>query len=364
MGNGSNSLGKNLVATIFGESHGKGIGIVLDGVPSDLNIDKKLINKDLNRRRPGQSKISTDRDEKDQFEILSGVQNGKTTGAPLTFFIKNKDHHSKDYSRFREVHRPSHIDYPALLRYGKNVDLRGSGIFSGRLTAPIVIAGAIGKMILRKKNVKIGAFVSQIGDIIDETQYHVDEILEKGESNIVRTVNPKIAEKMISLIEQVKEEEDSIGGIVSVRIENFPKGIGDPWFDSLESIISRAIFSIPGVRGIEFGTGFKAAEMRGSEHNDQFIYDKEKDEISTQSNHCGGIIGGISIGNSINFKVAVKPAASIGKSQKTLNFKKKEMVELKVGGRHDPCIVPRALVGIESITALVLADAFINKRNT
>ncbi len=360
---GPNSFGRKLVITIFGESHGKGIGVTIDGIPSDLEINKELIQKDLNRRRPGQSKISTPRDEKDEFQIISGVQNNKTTGAPLTLFIENTNVRSKDYSLFRKIHRPSQIDYPALLRYGENVDLRGSGIFSGRLTAPIVMAGGIAKQILAKYNVQIGACVKQVGNIRDLGEYTVDEMQELTEKNIVRAVNPEVAKEMIDLIDSVRDEEDSIGGIVEVRVENYPKGIGDPWFQSLESMISWGITSIPAVRGIEFGTGFAAAEMKGSEHNDPYIINPITQKVETSTNNCGGIIGGISIGTPIVFRVAIKPTASIGKPQKTLDFETQEMTELKIEGRHDPCIVPRALVGIEAMTAIVLLDALFNSNN-
>jgi len=351
------------VITIFGESHGKGVGITIDGVPPGLEIDKNLIQYDLNRRRPGQSKISTPRKEKDVFEILSGIKGQNTTGAPLTMFIQNKDHRSKDYSLFRKIHRPSHIDYPAILRYGESVDLRGSGIFSGRLTAPIVMAGGIAKAILKKYGVEIGAFVSQIGNVKEPKSYSVNTIKENVEKNLVRTVDKTMALQMLKVIESVKSDEDSIGGVVSVVIEGFPKGIGNPWFQSLESELSAGIFSIPAVKGIEFGSGFKAAEMRGSEHNDPYVYDEENQEISTKTNHNGGIIGGISIGTPITFNVAVKPTSSIGKTQRTLNFKTKKMADLNIKGRHDPCIVPRALVGIEAMTAVVLVDALLSAKN-
>jgi chorismate synthase len=350
----SSTFGRKFKITVFGESHGKGIGVVIDGVPANLVINEDLIKTDLNRRRPGQSSISTPRNEKDQYEILSGIQNGRSTGAPLTFFIRNEDKKSKDYSLFRKIHRPSQIDYPAILRYGENVDLRGSGKFSGRLTAPIVIAGAIAKMILSKEKIKIGAYISQIGNIKDNANYSVQEILSKVETTIVRAIDDKIAGKMINLIEEIKKEEDSIGGIVTVQIEDFPAGIGDPLFQSLESSISAAILSIPSTRGIEFGAGFAAVEMKGSEHNDSYILENGK--ITTKTNNCGGIIGGISIGTPIKFRVPIKPTASIGKVQTTLNFETKKSDELIIEGRHDPCIAPRALVGIEAITSVVLVD--------
>ena len=357
---GAHSFGRNFCITIFGESHGPGIGVVIDGIPADLLIDREAIQKDLTRRRPGQSRISTPRDEKDLFEVLSGLQNEKTTGSPLTLYIRNKDTRSKDYSLFREIHRPSQIDYPALLRYGENVDLRGSGKFSGRLTAPIVMAGAVAKSLLKSAGVNLAAFVSQVGAVKDDGSYTCEQILDTVENTMVRTVDPKVAEDMIALIDKVRDDEDSVGGIVSVRVEQYPVGIGDPWFQSLDGDLAAAIMAIPATRGIEFGTGFKAAEMRGSAHNDMYILKDGK--VATKTNHCGGIIGGISIGTPIEFRVPIKPTASIGVEQTTLNFKTKKMDSLKIEGRHDPCIVPRALVGIEAITAIVLADHLLASR--
>ena len=358
-----NSFGTKFVITIFGESHGSGIGIVIDGVPSNLEIDKSVIQQELNRRRPGQSSISTPRDEKDQFKILSGIQNNKTTGAPLTLFIENKDTRSKDYSLFRKMHRPSQVDYPGILRFGENVDLRGSGLFSGRLTASIVMAGSIAKQILLAHNIKIGAYISQIGSIKDENTYSVDEISANVENTIVRAIDENKAQLMIDLITQLKDEHDSTGGIISVRVENYPKGVGNPWFNSIESVLSAGIFSIPAVKGVEFGSGFGAAKMKGSEHNDPYVIDDVTGKVSTKTNNNGGIIGGITIGAPIEFRVAIKPTASIGKKQHTLNFETKKMDDLVIEGRHDPCIAPRALIGIESMTAIVLLD-FLMQNNS
>jgi chorismate synthase len=309
---------------------------------------------ELNRRRPGQNSITTPRNEADEFEIISGINNGQTTGAPICLMIHNTDTRSKDYEKHRNLPRPSQIDYPALLRFGSNVDLRGSGIFSGRLTAGIVMAGAIAKDILTTKGIQIGAFVSQIGSIIDNQDYSVKEIKSKVELTPVRAINSELAEKMFKLIENVKTDQDSIGGCVKVRIENFPSGVGDPWFHSLESDIAAAMLSIPATRGIEFGTGFKAAEMKGSEHNDP--YQIQNGVITTVTNHAGGIVGGISIGTPITFRIPIKPTASIGKKQNTVNLTDKSNDSIEIEGRHDPCIVPRVLVAIEAMTAIVLLD--------
>jgi chorismate synthase len=350
----TNSFGRKYRITIFGESHGPGIGVVVDGIPSGIEIDSIYIQAELNRRRPGQSSISTPRNEEDRFEFISGVQDGKSTGAAIAMMIRNKDTRSKDYDLFRKLPRPSHSDYPAILRYGQAVDLRGGGKFSGRITAGIVMAGAIAKQILFSHNVKLAGYVDQVGDIRDRQEYSVEEIHLSVEQNIVRTIKSDIAQRMIALIEQVKVDSDSIGGAVSIRIENFPPGIGDPWFHSLETDLAAGVMSIPATRGIEFGTGFQAASMRGSEHNDPYIW--ENGVITTKSNHAGGVIGGISVGTPITFRVAIKPTASIGKTQSTLNIETKQTEELKIEGRHDPCIVPRALIAIEAITAIVLVD--------
>lgn len=356
------TFGRSLKISLFGGSHTEEIGVVVDGLPKDVEIDLETIQKELNRRRPGQNALVTARNEPDQFTITSGLQKGVTTGESLKIIIPNLDTKSKDYSVFKTLPRPSHVDYPAQLRYGKDVDLRGSGRFSGRMTAPLVAAGAIAQQILRDQNVQIGAYASQIGKIRDSQEYSVDLIKNGVETNLVRTVDKEIAQKMEEVIQRVKSEADSIGGVVTLRIEGFPAGVGDPWFHSLESDLAAAMMAIPGIRGIEFGTGFQAAEMQGSEHNDPFLLHEGK--VSTKTNHCGGIIGGISIGTPIIFRVAVKPTASIGKIQHTLNFDTKKMDSLQIAGRHDPCIVPRVVVVLEAMTALVLLDASLVHKST
>lgn len=352
-----NSFGRRFIITLFGESHGVGIGVVIDGCPAGITIDPTYIQHELNRRRPGQSLVSTSRQEADTFEIISGVLNGKTSGGPLTFLIRNSDTKSSDYDQFSTTPRPSQADYPGILRYGQSVDLRGSGHFSGRISAGIVIAGSIAKSILLSQKIIIGAYVSQIGTIVDENLYSVGEIIQNIESNIIRAVDQKKAKEMQNLIEEIKRESDSVGGKVTVQIEGFPAGIGDPWFHSLESDLAAALFSIPATRGVEFGSGFNAANMKGSEHNDAFVI--KENRIETKTNHCGGIIGGISIGMPIIFRVAIKPTASIGQPQETVNLKKKENASVKIEGRHDPCIVPRICVVLEAMTAIVLLDQLL-----
>jgi chorismate synthase len=350
----SMTLGSCFSVQTFGESHGFEIGCIITGFPANIKLNLDLIKYMLHLRRPGQYDISSSRSERDDFNITNGIENGETTGAPLRFTIPNIDIKSQDYTIFNEVPRPSHIDYPAQLRFGSEFQIQGGGIFSGRLTAPFVIAGSLALQQLSKQEICIKAYTSQIGPIIDEKSYSCEEIMKIRDNNPVRSSNADLAQEMIKIIQEVKQDNDSIGGKISVVIENIPAGVGDPWFHSLESRLAQAILGIPGVRGIEFGTGFQASFMKGSEHNDPYILEDGK--ISTVSNHCGGIIGGIAIGNPISLHIAVKPTASIGKGQKTLNFASHKQVELKIQGRHDPCIVPRIIPVVESITAIILYD--------
>ena len=350
-------FGRIFQIELFGGSHSDEIGVIIKGVPENIKLDFNFIQNELNRRRPGQNDLMSKRVEPDKFYFTEGVKNEMTTGENIRIFIPNIDVRSQDYLQFEDVYRPSHVDYPARLRYGSEIDLKGGGRFSGRLTAPLVASGAIAKIILKKQGVKIAGYTSQIGSIKDENHYSIQQIQENVETNAVRGINSELTKRMINLIEDVIKQEDSIGGVITVQIENYPSGIGNPWFHSLESDLAAAIFSIPSTRGIEFGTGFKAATMLGSEHNDPYILKNGK--ISTKTNHCGGIIGGISIGTPIFFRVPIKPTASIGKIQKTLNFKTKKLTDLKIEGRHDPCIVPRVLVAIEAITAIVLVDHWL-----
>ncbi len=351
------NFGRFFQIELFGESHSEEIGVIIKGVPENTKLDFSYIQNELNRRRPAQNNLTSQRNEPDKFHFSSGVKNETTTGENIRIVIKNTDVQSQDYLQFENVYRPSHVDYPARLRYGSEINLKGGGRFSGRLTAPIVAAGAIAKIILKKQGVNIAGYTSQIGSIKDENHYSVNQIQERVESNAVRGIDSELTKDMITLIENVIKQEDSVGGVVTIQIENYPPGLGDPWFHSLESDLASAILSIPSTRGIEFGIGFKAATMLGSEHNDPYIIKNGK--ISTKTNHCGGIIGGISIGTPIVFRVPIKPTSSIGKTQKTLDFKTKKMTELKIKGRHDPCIVPRVLIAIEAISAIVLVDHWL-----
>ncbi|MHA1724967.1 MAG: chorismate synthase [Promethearchaeota archaeon] len=357
---GDNVLGTRLKITSFGESHGDVIGIVLDGIPAGLEIDMEQVRTQLRYRRPGQSGLTTNRTELDEPVVLSGVFKGKTTGAPLCMIMKNKDVDSSSYEKTKFHLRPSHCDFSAWKRYGGHADYRGSGRFSGRITAGFVMAGAIAKQILRKYNITIFAYTRSIGAVLDDKSYIIDDLskyLEKREKSPVRALDDEKSKLMVELIEHVKNENDSIGGTIKCMIYNVPAGIGSPVFNNLESNISKAIFSIPAIKGVEFGAGFKASLMRGSQHNDPWII---KDGIiKTSKNDAGGIIGGISTGMPIEFTVAVKPTSTIGLLQNTVDIKTMQEIQVKFAGRHDPCIVPRAVIVVESMAAFALLDQML-----
>jgi len=354
---GDNTFGTRFKITSFGESHSTLVGIIVDGVPAGLDLDLEFIQNELNKRKPGQSKLTTSRAELDKLEVLSGLFNSKTTGAPICLIIKNKDIDSSKYEKFKNVLRPSQADFTSLKKYGGFADYRGSGRFSGRITAGFVMAGAIAKQILMKYNITIFAYTKSIGNVNDEEPYSIDDLekyTELREKSLVRALNSEQSKLMEQAIDNVKAQKDSIGGTIKCVVNNFSAGIGGPLFNSLESNISKAIFSIPAIKGIEFGAGFKAAKMKGSEHNDPWIIKDRK--VRTTKNDSGGIIGGISTGMPIEFTIAVKPTPTIGIPQKTVDVEKMENVQIEFAGRHDPCIVPRAVVVVEAMTAVVLLD--------
>jgi len=353
-----NTFGNLYKITTFGESHGKGIGVVIDGCPSGLKLDEDHIFAELQRRKPGQSKIVTQRHETENFEILSGIFEGKTTGTPLAIFIRNQDQRSKDYSHIANKYRPSHADYTYAEKYGIR-DYRGGGRSSARETAARVIAGAIAKQVLNQLNISINAFVSQVGSIAIPEDTKVD--LTQTEENIIRCPHHETAERMIELISKVKKQGDTIGGKISCIIKNCPIGLGAPVFDKLHAQLGKAMLSINAVKGFEFGSGFNAVEMLGSDHND--VFENRNGKIITQTNHSGGIQGGISNGMDINFNVAFKPVATIIAKQNSIDSKgNKTIVEGK--GRHDPCVVPRAVPIVESMAAIVILDQFLINRGT
>ncbi|MDQ0151235.1 chorismate synthase [Eubacterium multiforme] len=353
----SGMWGNNIRLSIFGESHGEGIGITIDGLPSGFLLDIDRINFEMERRAPGRSSISTARKEGDKIEILSGLFNGRTTGTPLCGIIKNSDKKSKDYSKLKTLMRPGHADYTGNIRYEGFNDYRGGGHFSGRITAPLVFAGAICKQILESKGIRIVAHIKSIGSICDDSfnPTNIDGNLIKNLPNMeLPLVNSSLEDDMRNEILNAKISGDSVGGVIECAVVNINAGIGNPFFDSVESTLSHLLFSVPAVKGVEFGDGFNISKLKGSEANDEFYYDG--DEIRTKTNHNGGILGGITNGMPVIFKVAIKPTASISKPQHTINLQSKKEEELKIEGRHDPCIVQRALPVIESVSAIGILE--------
>ncbi len=345
----NNKFGKIFTLTTFGESHGIAIGGVIDGCPANKDIDLSIVQLDLDRRKPGQSKIVTQRKESDKVEFLSGIFEGKTTGTPIGFIIVNKDQKSKDYDHIKNVFRPSHADFVYQKKYGIR-DYRGGGRSSARETACRVVAGSIAKQILN--DISFKAFVSRVGDISISSNFSKVKF-ENIEKNPVRCPDLKKAKEMENLIKSVRKEGDTIGGVVSCIIKNVPVGIGEPVFDKLHAELGKAMLSINAVKGFEYGSGFAGVKMKGSEHNDQY----EADE-STKTNHSGGIQGGISNGMDIYFNVAFKPVATIMKDQKTIDSKGKE-TSISGKGRHDPCVVPRAVPIVEAMASLVILDMIL-----
>ncbi|MFX1296230.1 MAG: chorismate synthase [Promethearchaeota archaeon] len=356
-----NIFGTNFVIVSFGESHGKCVGVVIDGCPAGLKLDLKRIQNELNRRKPGQNKISTPRKEADRFEILSGVFNGYTTGAPITLIVENKDVDSSKYEKIKHTPRPGHADFTAWQKYGGFNDYRGGGRFSGRITTSFVLAGAIAKQLLSEVlQIEVLAHTVAIGGIKLERSVSIEEIKKNTAANPVHCVDMEIAEKMIKRIEKIRQDGDSVGGIIESICTNIPTGLGEPLFRNIESELSRILFSIPAVKGVEFGAGFKAANLLGSQHNDNFII--EKNQIKTETNNAGGILGGISNGMPITCRIAIKPTASIAKLQKTVDLKLMSPTEISIEGRHDPVIVPRAIPVVEAAIAIVLVDLAIQKQ--
>ena len=349
-----NSFGTLFKLTTFGESHGSAIGGVIDGCPAGLKIDFNSLKKDMVRRMPGQSKITTSRKEPDAVQFLSGIFEGITTGTPLAFIIENTNQKSKDYSHIKDVYRPSHADYTFEKKFGHR-DYRGGGRASARETACRVVAGAIAKQLI--KDIKITAFVSSVGNININKPYQ-DLDFNKIEATIVRCPDLQVADKMIQKIEEVKKTGDTLGGTVMCVLQNVPIGLGEPVFEKLHAQLGKAMLSINAVKGFEYGAGFCATSMKGSEHNDLF-----NEDGSTQTNLSGGIQGGISNGMDIYFRVAFKPVATLIQQQQALNSEG-NLVQMKGKGRHDPCVVPRAVPIVEAMAALVLADfTLINKTN-
>jgi chorismate synthase len=351
---GGNSFGKTFTITCFGESHGKCVGVVIDGCPAGLPLSEKDIQTELDKRKPGTTSISTPRVEEDKAEILSGIFKGHTTGAPICVIVWNKNIESEPYEEVRTKPRPGHADYTAYLRYGGFNDYRGGGRFSGRITIAYVMAGAVAKKLLKTIGTEILAHTVQIGKIKLSKKVSYEEIRKNVYENAVRCADPQTAALMEKEILKVKSEGDSLGGIIECIALNYPAGIGDPIFDSLDADIAKIMFNIPGVKGVEIGAGFNAVSMKGSENNDQFKIENGK--VITETNNCGGILGGMSNGMPVTAKIAFKPTSSILKKQKTVDLERMKETELKLSGKHDPCIVPRAVPVVESCMAIVLVD--------
>lgn len=353
-----NSFGQLFRITTCGESHGGAVAVIIDGCPSGLEISEQDIQQELDRRKPGQSSITTPRKEEDVIHILSGVFEGKTTGTPILLLAYNSDMRPQDYAELKNLYRPSHADYTYLMKYGMR-DFRGSGRASARETLARVAAGAIAKKYLKEKlNIEILSYVEQVGAIRTDMEYQ-DISLKQIESNIVRCPDQKIAEKMIELIETVKNEGDSIGGIIKGVIKNVPPGLGEPVFDKLPADLGKAMLSINAVKGFEIGSGFAGVSMRGSEHNDPFVIHHGKPKLLT--NHAGGTLGGISSGEDIYFRVAFKPVSTISKQQQTINIEN-QPVSLEAKGRHDPCVLPRAVPIVDAMSALVIMDHYLRHK--
>jgi len=340
----SSIYGKNIKVSIFGQSHSPAIGVTVDGLPAGFAIDFDALNEFMRRRMPGQGAHTTKRREADVPEFLSGLVNGVTCGSPLTAIIRNTDARSSDYEQLWDIPRPSHADYTAFIKFGASRDVRGGGSFSGRLTAPICIAGGICLQLLQQKGINIAAHIAQIGNI-----------KEKASNSAYPS------EKMLAAIEEARQDGDSLGGIIECTADGVPAGIGEPMFDGMENRIAAVIFGIPAVKGIEFGNGFAASTLRGSENNDAFYIDNGK--IKTKTNNHGGILGGISSGMPIAFRVSFKPTPSISKEQQSVSLSQQKEVPLVITGRHDPCIVPRAVPCVEAAAALAIYDALLEPKN-
>ncbi len=349
-------FGQRFRVGIFGSSHGPEVGVTIDGLPKGTPIDAGAIQADLDRRRPVGRRLATRRQEDDRLVIDRGVVEGRADGGTFRAHVANEDVQRAPYDKMRDTPRPGHADYPARVRLGEGADLSGGGIFSGRMTVGLVIAGAVARGLLAPRGIRLAAFTRAIGpvDAPVPEEAPLEEIARHAAEHEVGSPDPEASRRMEEEIASARRDGDSVGGIVEVRVTGVPVGLGEPFFDSIESVISHAVFSVPAVKAIEFGAGFRASRMRGSEHNDPFVL--EGDSLRTTTNHAGGILGGLATGMPIVFRAAVKPTSSIARAQRTVNLRTRKATELVVTGRHDPCIVPRAVVVLEAVTAIALAD--------
>ena len=349
----SSIIGQNLKVSIFGQSHSKAIGVTIDGLEAGKKIDMDKLNAFLSKRAPGKNEFSTKRNEGDIPEFISGLVEDTTCGAPLTALIYNNDTRSGDYKNIVDIPRPAHADLTAQIKYSGFQDVRGGGHFSGRLTAPLCVAGGICIQILEEQDIKIAAYIKRIGNAYDETETDEQTAISAFNKNFP-CVDDKIAEEMKNEILNAKNQGDSIGGVIECKIFGMPSGVGNPMFDGVENRISQAVFGIPAVKGIEFGSGFESAKMLGSQNNDEFYF--EGDTVKTKTNNHGGILGGITSGMPIVFRVAIKPTPSIAKEQNSVSLSKGENTKLNIVGRHDPCIVQRAVPCVASAAAIAIYD--------
>ncbi len=354
----SSTYGEMIKLSIFGQSHGPAIGMVLDGVPAGLPVDMDKLQEFLNRRAPGQHAYDTPRREEDKPEFLSGIVDGFTCGAPISAIIHNTNTHSKDYSELKDCPRPGHADYTAQVKYGGYQDVAGGGHFSGRLTAPLCIAGGLCKQWLEAKGIRIGAHISVIAGIADDPIY-LDWVNPDLDSigTVFPVINPEAGEKMRKAIADARTDGDSVGGLIECVITGIPAGLGDPMFGGMESRIAQIVYGIPAVKGLEFGSGFTGSYLRGSQNNDSYVI--EDGQIRTQRNYAGGILGGITNGMPLIFQAAIKPTPSISKPQQSISFTANENKIIEVKGRHDPCIVPRAVPVVEAAAAIATFDAYL-----
>ncbi len=349
-------LGVRLRMGIFGSSHGAEVGVTVEGLPAGTPVDVPAIQEDLDRRRPVGRRLATKRQEEDHLVVDRGVVQGRSDGSTFRAHVANADVRREPYDRLADTPRPGHADYPARVRYGPDADLSGGGIFSGRMTVGLVIAGALAKGLLAPKGIEVRAFTRSIGPVVADVPdaLPLAELGRRALANEVGSPDANAAARMEEAIVQARRGGDSLGGVVEIRATGVPVGLGEPFFDSVESVLAHAYFSVPAVKGVEFGAGFRAAAMRGSEHNDPYVY--ADGAVRTTTNHAGGILGGLATGMPIVARVVVKPASSIAVRQSTVNLRTHAPAEIVVTGRHDPCIVPRAVVVLEAVTAFSLAD--------
>ena len=347
-------FGSDFRVTILGSSHGEGVGCALEGLPVGMEIDLAAVQAQLDRRRPGQSSLTTQRKEPDRVEVQQGLPRGRTAGEPVVLWVKNRDVDSSSYQIYRHVPRPGHADYPALVKYGEEHDLRGGGQFSGRMTVGLVIAGAVARQVLAPHGIDFFAHTTQVGPVRLAAPMTPEAIRAGVDGSPIRCADPETARRMEEEVETARKEGDSVGGVIEGTITGLPVGVGEPFFDSAEGELAHMLFAVPAVKGIEFGVGFAGAGMRGSEHNDPWIV--ADGEVATETNHSGGILGGLTIGMPVVFRVAIRPTSSIARAQRSVDLRTMEAAELRVKGRHDPCIVPRAVPVIENVVAVPVLD--------